>query len=75
MQLFFPPHSHVHRAVSVAERLSEEGFPARYIAGGQPQEERMATMHALRTFALRVLVTTDLVRDLRMSNEYRYYVL
>jgi superfamily II DNA/RNA helicase len=47
--------------VSVAERLTEEGFPARYISGGQAQDERLATMQLFRDFRIRVLVSTDLV--------------
>lgn len=36
-------------------------MPAAFLAGGQPQAERMATLEAVRDFRLRVIVSTDLV--------------
>ena len=36
-------------------------MPAAFLAGGQPQAERMSTLEAVRDFRLRVIVSTDLV--------------
>lgn len=36
-------------------------MPAAFLAGGQPQAERMSTLAAVRDFRLRVIVSTDLV--------------
>ncbi len=46
------------------------GMPAAFLAGGQPQAERMATLSAVRGFRLRVIVSTDLVwsRTCRRTN-------
>ena len=46
----------------LADKLLAAGMPAAFIAGGQPQAERMATLSAVRGFRLRVIVSTDLVR-------------
>jgi len=51
------------RAHELAARLNEEGWSAAYIAGEQPQPERMEAMRKLRSFLIRVLVSTDLVRE------------
>jgi superfamily II DNA/RNA helicase len=36
-------------------------MPAAFLAGGQPQAERMNTLEAVRDFRLRLIVSTDLV--------------
>ena len=46
----------------LADKLAAAGMPAAFIAGGQPQAERMATLSAIRGFRLRVIVSTDLVK-------------
>ncbi len=47
----------------LADKLVGAGMPAAFLAGGQPQAERMATLSAVRGFRLRVIVSTDLVRS------------
>ena len=49
-------------AEALAERLTDEGFPAAYMAGGRSQIDRMDTMTAARDFKLRIVVSTDLVQ-------------
>ncbi|CAD7705005.1 unnamed protein product [Ostreobium quekettii] len=48
-------------AQALADRLTRAGFPAAFISGQKPQEERLETMSAMRGFELRVIVSTDLV--------------
>ncbi len=43
-------------------RLNDEGFSSAFIAGSQTQEERIHAMKGLKSFQLRVLVSTDVVR-------------
>ena len=45
----------------LADKLAAAGMPAAFLAGGQPQAERMRTLGAVRGFRLRVIVSTDLV--------------
>ena len=46
----------------LADKLAAAGMPAAFLAGGQPQAQRMRTLGAVRGFRLRVIVSTDLVR-------------
>eukprot|EP00958_Prasinococcus_capsulatus_P002231 scaffold201_cov405-Prasinococcus_capsulatus_cf.AAC.55 len=54
--VFCKCHSRAH---SLVRRLEAEGYPAAFLAGSQEQRLRMATMRRLRSFQLRVLVSTD----------------
>ncbi|XP_054286308.1 uncharacterized protein LOC129002489 [Macrosteles quadrilineatus] len=48
------------RAVSLCNLLRKEGWGVEWIAGRQPQEDRVAALTQLRDQRVRVLVTTDL---------------
>lgn len=48
--------NHKPQAEWLAARLTSEGFPAAYLSGDRPQEERMEAMTAVRGFKLRVRV-------------------
>jgi ATP-dependent RNA helicase DDX20 len=47
-------------AAELMDTLHEANWPAVSIGGDLPQQERVAAMHAVRTFKVRVLVSTDL---------------
>ena len=44
----------------VAQLLGQLGFPAQFVCGDMPQEERLSAIARLRAFELRVLVSSDL---------------
>ncbi len=44
----------------VAHLLEQLGFPAQFVCGDLPQEQRLAAIARLRAFELRVLVSSDL---------------
>jgi superfamily II DNA/RNA helicase len=50
------------RGQQLADRLSDRGWPAAFLAGAQLQHIRAHTMAAFREVKLRILVSTDLVR-------------
>lgn len=47
-------------AQQLANALTAAGFPARFTCGALPEPQRAAAMDAMRSFRLRVLVSTDL---------------
>ncbi|ELR14521.1 DEAD/DEAH box helicase domain containing protein [Acanthamoeba castellanii str. Neff] len=49
------------RGQQLADRLSDRGWPAAFLAGAQLQHIRAHTMAAFREVKLRILVSTDLV--------------
>ncbi|KJE94495.1 DEAD box polypeptide 20 [Capsaspora owczarzaki ATCC 30864] len=48
-------------ADNLAARLCDEQWPATFISGDQDQAQRLHVMQLLRSFRLRVLVSTDLI--------------
>jgi superfamily II DNA/RNA helicase len=62
----------------MAERLSENGFPARPLHGDLSQEARTRTMDAFRAGNVRVLVATDVasrgldVKDIEIVVNYDF---
>jgi len=45
----------------LARRLSAAGYPSASLSSDLPQPERMAAVHALRMFKLRIIVATDVM--------------
>ena len=58
-----------HLGARASVFLNKHGWPAASIAGNQKQRERLAVIDAMRSFRIRVLVSTDLTaRGLDMAH-------
>ena len=51
------------RAEWLARKLDAEGWPSKCISGAQIQQQRLQTFEDLQKFQLRILVSTDLVKQ------------
>ncbi|XP_076064201.1 uncharacterized protein LOC143038623 [Oratosquilla oratoria] len=48
------------RAESISSELEAHGWPVMYLAGSQPQKERLKALNSLCSYKCRILVSTDL---------------
>lgn len=61
--------NHQSHGQDLAQELTDAGWPARFMSGALPQRQRLAAIGSLRSFAVRVLVTTDVTaRGIDVAN-------